>query len=190
MALIPKTLMVTVEYLKAYSPINGSVDASLLYPSVYTAQDMHMGAWLGDALYLKLKNDLDNGGPTGNYETLLDDYVRPALLWYVILEALPALTFKIDNGSIVQRTSEDTSPAGADIMKEMRQNALQKAEYYGTRLGEYLCANSALFPEYSANVSPQRCPRSPYRSGLNYAFSRGNSAMGNNVPFKTIRQLP
>lgn len=177
MALPVKVLFLTVEYIKAYSPINGSVDANLLYPSTYVAQDMHLAPWLGDALYLKLKNDLAGAGTSGNYTTLLDEYVRPALLWYVILEAFPALTFKIDNGSIVQRTSEDTSPAGADIMKEMRQNALQKAEYYGTRIGEYLCANSALFPEYSANVSPQRCPRSPYRSGLDYAFSRGNSAM-------------
>jgi len=86
--------------------------------------------------------------------------------------------------------SDDTQPAGNDVMKEMRMNALQKAEYYGIRLGEYLCANSALFPEYSANVSPQRCPRQPGRPTLSYGFSRGVSATSINQPFKTVRQLP
>jgi hypothetical protein len=190
MALPPKVLLLTVEYIKAYSPINASVDANLLYPSVYVAQDMQIAPWLGDALFEKIKEDVGDQTITGVYESLLDNYIRPALLWYVILEALPALTFKIDNGSIVQRTSEDTQPAGNDVMKEMRMNALQKAEYYGVRLGEYLCANSALFPEYSANVSPQRCPRSPYRTTLSYGFSRGNSATSINEPIKRINQLP
>jgi hypothetical protein len=190
MALPPKILLLTVEYIKAYSPINAAVDANLLYPSVYVAQDMQIAPWLGDALYLKIKTDVGNQTIAGVYETLLDEYIRPALLWYVILEALPALTFKIDNGSIVQRLSDDTSPAGDTVMKEMRMNALQKAEYYGIRLGEYLCANSASYPEYSANVSPQRCPRSPYKTTLNYGFSRSVSATALNYPIKRVSQLP
>ncbi len=176
MALPNRVLFITTQYIQAYSPVNGSVDANLLYPSIYTAQDMQIGAWLGDALYAKLKADLAGAGTAGNYTTLLDEYVRPALLWYTILEALPALTFKIDNASIVQRTPQDAQPAGNDVMKEFRMNALQKAEYYGKRLGEYLCSNSSLFPEYSANVGPQRCPRSPYQNKLSYGFSTGHSA--------------
>jgi len=183
MPLPPKTLFVNAEYIKAYSVINGSVDQHLLYPAVYQAQDMDLAPWLGDNLYQRLKSDVDGNALAGDYLTLMDEYVRPALVPYVVLRALTSLAFKIDNGGLVQRTMEDAQPVPQEVVAEMRTEQLRAAEYYALRMGEYLCANSAMFPEYLNNQYPQRPPRRPGSGSVSFGFSRGNSSMGTTGEF-------
>jgi hypothetical protein len=173
---MPEVLLISENYIKKYTTVNGSVDANLLYPAVYLAQDKWILPFLGTELMDKIKDDVANNTITGNYQILLEDYIQKALLWWVMVEVTPSLCYRMDNGTLVQRQSEDTVPISDIVMKDMIDRARQNAEHYTTLLVDYLCANSSLFPEYSQSVWPQRSARTDVTNTLNYQFSTGNTA--------------
>ena len=131
---------------------------------------------LGTDLMNKLKDDVAAGTISGDYQTLLEDYVQKMLLWWVLLDVTPNLCYRMDNGTLVQRQSEDTVPISDAVMKDMIDRARQNAEHYTTRLVDYLCHNSSIFPEYSSNSWPNVSPRTDVTNTLNYQFSTGNTA--------------
>jgi hypothetical protein len=185
-----EVLFISDVYVKKYTNINGAVDPNLLYPAIYLAQDKYLSAYLGTSLYTRLKDDILNDTLTGNYQILVDDYARRVVLWWTMVEAYPTLTYKVDNGTLVQRTSEDSSPVSDVVFKDMLTRAKANAEYYTAVMVDYLCANSSLFPEYSNNVFPQRPPLQ-LRKGRNaYIFSRGNTATSQDINDYRLSQLP
>ena len=93
-----------------------------------------------------------------------------------MVELMPNLSYRMDNGTLVQRQSEDTVAVSDLVMKDMIDRARQNAEHYTTLLVDYLCANNALFPEYSTATWPDRSPRTDVTNTLNYQFSTGNTA--------------
>jgi hypothetical protein len=187
-----EVLFINENYIKKYTTINGAVDPNLLYPAIYLSQDRWVGPFLGDDLLNKLKSDVANNTVAGNYLILLEDYVQKAVLWWTMVEVLPNLTYKIDNGSLVQRISEDVQVIGNNTMSDFIDRAKANAEYYTTRLVEYLCANSHLFVEYSSNVYPERSPRTDVMNLQNYIFTSGNTATSFRPQTYTnlLRKLP
>lgn len=182
-------LFISDVYIKKYTPINDAVDSGLLYPAVYLAQDKYLQPWLGTALYEKLKADIAGGTLAGDYQTLVNDYCQKVVLWWAMVEAMPSLTYKIDNGTMVQRTSEDTQPVSNEVLKETILRWRSNAEYYTGLLVDYLCANSSKYPEYSANVWPQRPPLQ-LRGSAAYAFTKGNTAQSTVYGNKRLDYLP
>ena len=141
-------LLINADYLKRYTKLNGSVEDVFIYPSVIVAQEMHLQTYLGSNLYEKIISDVEGGTITGVYQTLLDDYIRRAAAWWVVLELIPNLYTKIDNGGLMIRVSEDTTPISQrDFVREL-DNARNKAHFYTDKMIRYLCANSELYPEY------------------------------------------
>jgi len=145
---------------------------------------------LGTNLYEKIKNDVANNTLAGDYLTLVDDYARRVVLWWSMVEAAPALTYKIDNATMVQRTSEDSQPVPDVVFKDQLNKWQQNAEHYTSLMVDYLCANSALFPEYSNNVWPQRCPIGIQKGSNTYIFSSGNTASSRTYGDRRISQIP
>ena len=187
-----EVLLISENYIKKYTTINGSVDPNLLYPSVYLAQDKWLLPWLGTALLNELKTQVANETILPDYQILLTDYVQKCLLWWVMVEVTPNLCYRMDNGTLVQRQSEDTVPISDVVMKDMIDRARQNAEHYSTLLVDYLCANSDLFPEYSESTWPQRSPRVDVTNSLNYQFSTGNTATSFNPAYSQniINRIP
>jgi hypothetical protein len=107
-----------------------------------------------------------------------------------MVEALPSLTYKVDNGTLVQRQSEDSTPVSDVVFKDMLNRAKANAEYYTAVMVDYLCANSNLFPEYSNNQWPQRPPIQMRKGSASYIFSRGNTAMSQDSNDYRLSQLP
>ena len=187
-----EVLFISENYIKKYTQVNGAVDPNLLYPAVYLSQDKYLSPYLGDSLYTELKTQIAANTLAGNYQILVDDYCRKVVLWWTMVEAIPNLTYKLDNGTLVQRTSEDSSPISDTVMKDAIERAKSNAEYYTGLMVDYLCANSSLFPEYSNNVWPQRSPIGVKKSSSNYLFSSGNSAMNTRGPVfsNLLNKLP
>ena len=158
------------------------------YPSIYLAQDKYLSPLLGTRLYNKLKTEVTNNTLGGVYLTLMDDYVRKVVLWYTMVEVMPYLTYKLDNGTLVQRTSEDAQPVPDSVFKSMMDKAKVNAEYYAGLLSDYLCANSALFPEYNSNQWPERAPLSLKQGRSAVLFSRGGGGM--DYGDKRLSQIP
>lgn len=155
MALSPEVLLIDENYIKKYTWINGSVDPLLMYPAIYLAQDEYAQLYLGTDLYEKIKEDVVNNDIAGAYEVLLDKYLRRMIMWWALYEMLPHLYVKTDNGSLVIRTSEDTSPITQTDLQNYRDQARSKAMFYTQRMVDYLCSNSSDFPEYLTNTNNQ-----------------------------------
>lgn len=181
---------ISSEYLKKHTTVNGSVDDNIIYPCVTLAQDKWMLPYLGSDLMAKLKTDVEDDTLSGNYLTLMNDYVRPAVTWWTMFEVTPHLTYRMDNGTLVQRISEDAQPISDRVMKDMLDRFKRNAEHYTTLMVEYLCANSTLFPEYSSNTWPERSPKTDVTGMSNYTVSGGNTSMSFTGYFKRLSQLP
>ena len=178
MALQAEVLFVNPDYIKRITNINASVEDSYLVPSVILAQDKYIQLYLGTDLLEKLKTEVTQvGGPTGNYALLLDNYVRKATLWWTMVDLMPSLYVKIDNGGLAIRVSEDTTGISPDDLHRETERARTNAQFYTFRLYKYLCSNSSLFPEYSSNTGADMLPQPAdyYQSGL--SISRGGSGV-------------
>jgi len=168
MALTAEVLFVNPDYMKRLTQLNGGVEDAVMVPPIILAQDKYIQQYLGTDLLEKLKADIAGGTVTGDYETLLDTYVRKATVWWAMVELLPNLYVKLDNGGLVIRTAENTAAISeADLHREI-ENARQNAQFYTTRMVEYLCNNSSLFPEYKSNTAPDMSPETQvyYQNGM------------------------
>ena len=184
MALQAEVLFVNPDYIKRITNINASVEDSYLVPSIILAQDKYIQLYLGTDLLERLKADITAGTVTGNYALLLDNYVRKATLWWTMVDLMPSLYVKIDNGGLAIRVSEDTTGISPDDLHRETERARTNAQFYTFRLYKYLCSNSSLFPEYSSNTGADMLPQPAdyYQSGL--SISRGGG-----VPLEDLRYL-
>ena len=174
MAITAEVLLINADYMKRYSHLNGSVEEAYIRPQIMLAQDKYVQSYLGTDLLNRLKDDVMNGTLAGVYDTLLNDYVRKMCLWWTMVEMIPHLYVRLDNGGLAIRTSEDTTPVSkADLDREMNLSR-DNAQFYTERLIDYLCVNSTSFPEYTSNVSPDMKPERStyYDSGLEISSNR------------------
>jgi len=159
MALTAEILFVNPDYLKRLTNLNGSVEDSYIIPSVIIVQDKIIQQYLGTDLLNKLKSDVSGGSLSGNYETLMDSYVRKAVCWWTMVDLIPSLYTKIDNGGLVIRSAENTTPISENDLHREIERARTNAQFYTERLVTYLCNNSNLFPEYSSNSAGEMTPQ-------------------------------
>jgi len=155
MALEQAVILVSENYMKQYTFINGSVDPNIFKPCAILAQDEHIQQVIGTDLFNKILNDIRNNTLSGNYLTLVDSYMLKAVAWWTMYELLPHLYMKTDNGSIVVRTSDDSTPISSQDLQNYRDQVREKAQFYTQRMIDYLCFNSGLFPELNTNTLQQ-----------------------------------
>ena len=161
-------LFISEDTIKKSTTINGNVDVELLLPYIKVAQDIHIHQLLGTDLYDKIQADIAAGSLSGNYKTLTDTYIQPVLIHYSLFECMPFLSYKIMNKDIVRKISETSTPASLEDIKYMRNIIQNTAEYYATRLVDYLRNNNDLFTEYSTNSGADLSPtKDTYFSGMN-----------------------
>jgi len=145
------SLFCNEDKLKSSTAINYNVDTAFLLPFLKVAQDKHMQVILGTDLYEKIEAEIAAGTLSGNYKTLVDDYVQDSIIHYALVEALPFISFQIKNGTVTQKNSENGTAASKDDLNWLIQKERDTAEFYGQRIVDYLCENSSSFPEYTSN---------------------------------------
>jgi hypothetical protein len=161
-------LLISENKLKQSTAINMNVDVDLLLPYVRQAQKLYVEPKLGTDLYDKLKSDISAGTLTGDYKTLVDDYIGDMLPNWAFFHCIPFLRFKVENGNIYSRTSESGTALSTEESQHLREEVRNTAEYYTERLIEYLKNNTSLFPEYSTNSGAEISPDSnAYYAGMN-----------------------
>lgn len=156
-------LLINEDVLKKYTPLTDAVDPNLIRPCIYVAQDMYLQNFLGTNLTNKIKDDVANGTLSGNYEILLNEYILKLLIWWTMVELYPSLLYKHDNGNLVSRQSEDTTPVTKGEMESLKEKARENARFYTKRMVDYLRFNTNLFPEYTNNTDNNIFPdMNPY----------------------------
>jgi len=94
------------------SPLQGAIDADALLPFMRTAQDKYLKNLLGTVLFEYLQAQIIAGTVDDlslYYQDLLDDHIKPTLIWYACVEYIPfsSIQFK-SNGSVKQTSDAST----------------------------------------------------------------------------------
>lgn len=142
------TILISVETLKERTALHANVDPKLIRSEILTAQDMYILPLLGTALYVKLQNDVEGSGVSGNYLTLLDDYVTNVLVYYTMAELPMPLTIQFYNKGLIRKTSENTENPEMKDLIAIADRYRYRADFYSQRLIEYLKTNYTSFSEY------------------------------------------
>lgn len=160
------------QYLKDNAWVNQNVDPQLIRPTIRLVQEMHILPLLGTALYNKVQS-LVTGSPTvtltGNYGTLLHEYIQPCMLWYVVSESTVPIAIRMTNKNILRKQSDNSTPADINEILTLKDEAKNKAEWYAERMRKFIVENEANYPEYNSpgdGIDTIRPRRKPYDNGL------------------------
>jgi hypothetical protein len=146
-----RVLFIGSARVKKQTPIQQNVDDDLISNYIFRAQETHIHQFLGTDLYNKLRVLAMANNITGDYKTLMDDYITPCLIEWTFYEIMPFISLKLTNKSIGRGNAEYLAEADLDDLKYLRNAVRDMARFYGERLIGYLKENSGLFIEYNTN---------------------------------------
>jgi len=144
-------LFISVETIKERTGLHTNVDEKLVNPEILTSQDMYILPALGTALYERLQDGIQNSNLTNNEESLLDTFITPCLVYYVMSELPMGLSYQFYNKGMIRKSGEgQENPSAADMI-DVADRYKARAEFYKQRLVKYLKEKSStnLFPEYN-----------------------------------------
>lgn len=151
--------------LKAYTLINDNVDASYIAPAIQMAQDMGLQPLIGTNLLEKLcmlvANDKIGEEENAAYKKLLDEYVVPYLCQKVMADIQIPLFAKMRNSGIVQSQDQQTQQLTKGDVDYIRKGYEYNADFYGTRMTDYLRANSTKYQEWRSRRDVSDIPSDP-----------------------------
>jgi len=146
-----KILFISEDYVKSNTVVDENLDVKVIRPTIYDAQRDHIKPILGTDLYEKIIADIAGSTLTGNYLTLVDNYIADCLLKYVVFALNIVGLYKYRNKSVSKQTSENSNPVDYTEQRYLMDYWQKKAEVRSQDITDYLCANVDLFPEYAAN---------------------------------------
>ena len=153
------TLLISESKLKRFTDINNNLDVDLISSVIREAQIIHITRLLGTKLYEKILSDVDSGTLSGDYKSLVDDYIQDSLIYWSYYESLETIYLRPRNAGLVKPTGgENNIDADMALYDKKRQSVKNKAEYFSERLVDYLCYNDSLFPEYGSEQNEDIYP--------------------------------
>ena len=138
--------------------ISGSVDTDKFIHFIKLAQEIHVRNFMGTDLYNKISNDIVADSLSGDYLTLVNDYIQPMLIHYAMAEYLPFSAYTIANGGVYKHTSENSLNAEKQEIDSLIAKERDYAEYYTNRFIDYMSFNNSSFPEYNSNTNDDIYP--------------------------------
>tara|TARA_R110002126_G_scaffold287987_1_gene441139 strand:+ start:199 stop:699 length:501 start_codon:yes stop_codon:yes gene_type:complete len=140
------------------SILDGNVDTDKFIQFIKIAQEIHIQNYLGSKLYDRISADIIAGTLTGDYLSLVTDYLQPMLIHYAMMDYLPFAAYQIKNGGVFKHNSENSETVSKDEIDFLTKKQRDFAEYYTRRFIDYICFNSNKFPEYNNNTETDIYP--------------------------------
>jgi hypothetical protein len=150
-------LLISEIKLKNFTNINKNVDMDVLKAEVQIAQDIDLQTIIGTKFYNHLLSQVSATGNTFNADetTLVNDYIQPYLIQTAYFNAMPGIMYRSMNRGIVEGTMENAASVDINTMKYLRTIQKQRADFYMTRLQDYLLIGRGQnkFPDYVSQSS-------------------------------------
>ena len=153
-----EALLVTRQDIVKFTALNGNVDTDKFIQFVKIAQDTDLQNYTGTKLLDKIKADIIANTLSGNYLTLTTTYLKPMLIHLAMKYYLPFAAYTISNKGVYKHNSENSTNVEKNEVDFLIEKERDIAEHYATRLVDYLCNNTTLFPEYSTNSAEDMRP--------------------------------
>lgn len=148
-------LFITRNDIIKNSPLQGAIDADKLLPFVRTAQDKYLLDLLGTVLFYYLQDQIvanTFSSLSAYYQDLMDDHIKPTLIWYSAVEYIPFSSISFKSEGAVKHLSDQSVAPGKNEIDYLKQQAQSNADYYATRLQNYLISYSNEIPQYLESV--------------------------------------
>jgi hypothetical protein len=144
-------LFISVNDIKLRTGLTANVEEKLVLPEIYTAQDMYILPALGTALYNRLLAGIVASNLTSTEQALIDTYITPSLVFYVMAELPMGLSYQFYNKGVIRKADNNATEPSAQELIEVANKYRGRAEFYKERLVRYLKEESGrnTFPEYN-----------------------------------------
>jgi len=146
-----RTLLIDMDYIKDNSILDDNVDERLMVDALWTAQREYIKPILGTDLYDDIIAKAAAATLASNDLILVNTYIAPCLLKYLVFEMTPILSYKYRNKGVVQQTSENSQATSYDDLRHLLDRWKDKAEMFAEDIIRYLKANTSSFPLYLSN---------------------------------------
>jgi hypothetical protein len=147
-----EALLVTRKDIVKFTAMNGNVDTDKFIQYIKISQDKHIENYLGSDLMNKIQADIIASTLTGDYLTLVNEWIKPCLIHWAMVEYLPFANFTIANKGVFKHTSENAEGVTKEEIDYLLEKERNTAQYYTDRLIDYLSFNAgSKFPEYYTN---------------------------------------
>lgn len=146
-------IFITETLFKERTGASTAIDGKQIFPIIKVAQDIYIQGALGSTLYKRLQEGIENNDLTVLEKTLLDDYVTDALVWFTMSMLPMTMGYQLFSKGFLQKTAEESSTPSQSTYELLESRYKEMAEFYKTRLINYLQQNYAVYSEYLNNTS-------------------------------------
>lgn len=153
-----EALLITRDDLVRFTSVNGNVDTDKFIQYIKIAQDIHIQNYLGTELLNKIKADIIASTLTGDYQSLVETYIKPMLIHWAMVEYLPFAAYTIANKGVYKHSSENAENVAKDEVDFLLEKERKIAQHYTQRFIDYMSFNQQLFPEYNDNSNGDMYP--------------------------------
>ena len=147
-----EALLVTRKDIVKFTAMSGNVDTDKFIQYIKIAQDKHIENYLGSDLIDKIKQHIVDNDLAGDYLTLVNEWIKPCLIHWAMVEYLPFAAYSIANKGVFKHSSENAENATKDEVDYLLEKERNTAQYYTDRLIDHLSFNAgSKYPEYYTN---------------------------------------
>lgn len=146
-----EALLITRKDVVKFTAMNGNVDTDNFIQFVKIAQDKHIENYLGTDLLEVIQTKITGSTLTGDYLTLVNDWVKPCLIHWAMVEYLPFAAYNIANKGVFKHSSENAENASKEEVDFLMEKERDTAQYYTDRMIRHLSFNNSKYPEYNSN---------------------------------------
>ena len=137
-------LLISVQDIKDLSVLDNNIEDKYIIPNITKCQDFIVKPLLGEDKYIELTEQIRLNTLTSNNKILLEEYIQPVIVYYVISEVIYTTAYKLKNLGVA-----DGDQYKFDELVRLSKKYLIDSEQYQQILKEYMCDNSIpVDPEY------------------------------------------
>jgi hypothetical protein len=144
-------IFVSADDIKRFTSLNGNVDVDKFIQFVKIAQDIHIQNYLGTKLFNKISADILDADLDEPYLSLVNDYIKPMVIHWTMVEYLPYASYIIGNKGVYKHGAENSQTVDKSEVDFLIEKARDTAQHYTRRFIDFMCFNPNDFPEYLSN---------------------------------------
>jgi hypothetical protein len=132
------TQIITVSEVESNALKTATFDDALIEDFILPSQRHYLRPFLGIDFYNELLTQVELSTLTSDNSTLLNDWIKPMLSYYIVYDAFPSIRVNITSKGVMINQSETSVAASNSEASTLRQNYLSLAERWKKDTTDYI----------------------------------------------------